>query len=122
MLMKKLTLTSLYTLIAFSAAPAFAQIYDWKFETSEPTDINWSDIEWTKTENTKEPRDRFYLNINNSPPFHFSKHKLYAIIFMIISTALLGKCFFVFIYVYTLNNISIAKSLQSNRHKSHLAI
>lgn len=64
--MKKLILTSLSTLVAFAAIPSFAQIYDWKFETSEPTDINWSDIEWTKTENTKEPRDRFYLNLNNS--------------------------------------------------------
>ena len=63
--MKKLTLTSLYTLIALSAVPAFAQIYDWKFETSDPTDINWSDIKWAKTETTQN-RDRFYLNINNS--------------------------------------------------------
>lgn len=63
--MKKLTLTSLSTLVAFAAIPSFAQVYDWKFESSDPTDINWSDIEWTKTE-TAESRDRFYLNVNNS--------------------------------------------------------
>ncbi len=57
--MKNLTLTSLSTLVAFAAIPSFAQVYDWKFETSEPTDINWSDIEWSKTETTQ-PRDRFF--------------------------------------------------------------
>lgn len=63
--MKKLTLTSLSTLVAFAAIPSFAQVYDWQFQSSDPTDINWSDIEWTKTETTQ-PRDRFYLNVNNS--------------------------------------------------------
>lgn len=64
--MKRHTLPLLAHLCALAAlAPAYAQIYDWKFETSDPTDVNWSDIVWNKTETT-EVRDRFYIDINNS--------------------------------------------------------
>lgn len=61
--MKK-TKTPITILIVLAALSASGQIYDWKYETSEATDINWSDIVWNKTETTQ-TRDRYYLNINN---------------------------------------------------------
>ncbi|MBO7521869.1 MAG: hypothetical protein J6T16_06485, partial [Opitutales bacterium] len=63
--MKKQIITSVFSLIALAAMPAFGQIYDYNFATSAATDVDWDDILWNATETTQ-PRDRYFVNINNS--------------------------------------------------------
>ncbi|MBO7521370.1 MAG: hypothetical protein J6T16_03925, partial [Opitutales bacterium] len=63
--MKKQIVTSILSLIALSAMPAFGDAYYYRFETNSATNVDWDNILWDATANT-ENRDRYYVNINNA--------------------------------------------------------